>query len=423
MALEREAVTLLQQLLRHNTVNPPGDERPLQEELAALLRDAGFEVTLAGRTEGRPNLVARLRGAADGPVLGLLSHVDTVLADPADWTVDPWSGEERDGCIWGRGAVDMKSQTAAEVAAAVDLARSGWRPARGELLVLAVVDEEAGGGDGALWLCEHRPDLVRCDELLNEGAGAVVPHDGGRLIGVSLAEKGTFRITLEVHGRAGHASMPGLGDNALPKLAPLLQAMAERRPPEDLTEAPRLLLERLGLGLDELRQVNPGLAGFVEPMVAVTLAPTMAAASEKINVLPARATLRVDCRTPPGMDAATAERRVRDVLGDADYELRVDDLVIGTASPADTELFAAIERWTAEELPDAQVVPTMLPAYTDSKPFRDAFGTIAYGFMPMAEMGLFEMWPLVHGADERIPVADVGLAARAFRAIVRDRLG
>src|SRR3954449_6768061 len=178
MALEARAVELLQRLIRHRTVNPPGDERALQEELAAILRDAGFEVELRGRTPERPNLVARLRGAADGPVLGLLSHVDTVLADPAEWQRDPWSGDLVDGEVWGRGAQDMKSQTAAEVAAALALAESGWRPARGDLLVISVVDEETGGGEGAQWICEEHPGEVRCDFLLNEGAGTVLPFDG-----------------------------------------------------------------------------------------------------------------------------------------------------------------------------------------------------------------------------------------------------
>src|SRR3954454_1741429 len=169
--LQAQTTDLLGRLVRCNTVNPPGDERAAQELLAVVLRDAGFEVTLVGRTEPRPNLVARLRGTADGPVLCLLSHVDTVLADPSEWTRDPWSGGLVDGEVWGRGAPDMKSQTAAEVAAAIELAESGWRPARGDLLVLVVVDEETGGGDGAIWLTENHPDVCRVDYLLNEGAG------------------------------------------------------------------------------------------------------------------------------------------------------------------------------------------------------------------------------------------------------------
>ncbi|MBW3654378.1 MAG: M20/M25/M40 family metallo-hydrolase, partial [Actinobacteria bacterium] len=137
--LQQETIQLLQRLIRCNTVNPPGDERVLQEGLAVDLRAAGFEVDLLGAQPERPNLVARLRGRADGPVLCLLSHVDTVLATPSDWTHDPWSGDLADGCVWGRGALDMKSQTAAEVTAALSLARSGWRPAQGDLLVVVVV--------------------------------------------------------------------------------------------------------------------------------------------------------------------------------------------------------------------------------------------------------------------------------------------
>lgn len=426
MALEDRAVALLQQLIRHNTVNPPGAERPLQEELAAALRGAGFEVTLVGRTEERPNLVARLRGTADGPVLGLLSHVDTVLADPAQWRHDPWSGAIVDGEVWGRGAQDMKSQTAAEVAAAIDLAAAGWRPARGYLLVIAVVDEEVGGYDGAIWLTEHHPELVRCDYLLNEGAGSLIPHRGQRLFGVCTAEKGVFRFTLTTHGAAGHASMPAVADNALPKLAPLLQALATRRAGFDVTEAPRALLDALGLAdLDALRAVDPELAAFVEPMLSVTFAPTMAAGSPKINVIPSAASLKVDCRVPPGHGRATAERRMGEVLAGLDgYEVTWDEQVVGNGSPVDSPLRAAIDRWLASEEPAARTVPTMLPAYTDSRAFRDAFpDCVAYGFFPQRERTLHEMWPLVHGRDERIAVADVGWAARCYRAVARDLLG
>jgi acetylornithine deacetylase/succinyl-diaminopimelate desuccinylase-like protein len=426
MALEDRAVELLRQLIRHRTVNPPGDERPLQEELAAELRDAGFEVALVGRTEARPNLVARLRGHADGPVLGLLSHVDTVLADPAEWQRDPWSGDLVDGEVWGRGAQDMKSQTAAEVAAALDLARSGWRPARGDLLVIVVVDEETGGQDGAIWLTERHPDLVRCDFLLNEGAGTVVPHGDDRLYGVCTAEKGVFRFTLTTRGVAGHASMPNVADNALPKLAPLLHALGTRRPSLDVTEAPLALLAALGLDdLDALRAANPGLAAFAEPMSSVTFAPTIVSAGEKINVIPSAASLKVDCRVPPGHGRETAHRRLVEVLDGLDgYELTWDEEVVGNGSPVASPLMDALERWVQAEDPGARVVPVMLPAYTDSRAFRDAFADcVAYGFFPQRDRNLFEMWPLVHGKDERITAADVGYAARCYRAVAQDLLG
>src|SRR6478735_3718659 len=174
-ALQRETTEVLARLVQFDTVNPPGDERACQEWLAGYLGDAGLEVELAGATPERPNLVARLPGAEPGPVLGYLSHVDTVLADADDWQHDPWGGEVHDGFLWGRGALDMKSQTAAEAVAAATLAREGWRPARGELKVISVVDEEVGGAEGAVWLCRNRPDLARADFLLNEGGGQISP--------------------------------------------------------------------------------------------------------------------------------------------------------------------------------------------------------------------------------------------------------
>jgi acetylornithine deacetylase/succinyl-diaminopimelate desuccinylase-like protein len=423
MDLEAQTTALLQRLLRHDTVNPPGNERPLQEELAAELRDAGFEVELLGRTERRPNLVARLRGAADGPVLCLLSHCDTVLADRADWQRDPWSGDLVDGEVWGRGAQDMKSQTAAEVAAAISLAREGWRPARGDLLVVVVVDEETGGEEGAIWLTETHPEKVRCDFLLNEGAGTVIPHDGQRIYGVCVAEKGVFRFTLTTRGAAGHASMPGIADNALLKLAPLIQALGERRPSFDLTEAPSAMLRELGTTFEELRERDPLLAAVVEPTLGVTFAPTQTSASEKINVIPAAARVQVDCRVPPGKGEETARERIREILGEDGYEIEFSERVTGNGSPAQSPLMDAIRAWVGREDPGARVVPVMLPAYTDSRAFRDAFPElVAYGFFPQREMTLYEAWPLVHGKDERIAARDLGFAARFYRDVSKELL-
>jgi acetylornithine deacetylase/succinyl-diaminopimelate desuccinylase-like protein len=424
-----DATGVLQRLIRFDTVNPPGNERPAQEYLAGLLEAAGFEVTLAGRTDPRPNLVARLRGRADGPVLCLLSHVDTVLATPSEWQHDPWSGDLADGCIWGRGALDMKSQTAAEVVAAIRLARSGWRPAKGDLLVVAVVDEETGGAEGAQWLCEHEPDLVRCDYLLNEGAGTVIPFDGRRVFDVCIAEKGVFRFKLYTDGVAGHASMPKIGDNALLKVAPLLHAFATRTPPYDLTEGPRALLEGLGLGpvngdptaaLGRLVEKDPALGVLVEPMLGVTFSPTKIHASDKINVIPSQAVIDVDCRVPPGLGEEVVRRRIAEVLGDGGYRYEFFETVVGNASPVESPLMDVIRDWVTGVEPDAAVVPTILPGFTDSRTFRAAFPEcVAYGFFPHATMTAHEAAPLIHSADERIPVADLELATDFFEFAAR----
>src|SRR3954451_22863274 len=213
------AVDLLGRLIQADTVNPPGGEAAVQEFLKGTLTAAGFECELLAAEPGRPNLVARLRGERDGPTLTLLGHVDTVRADPGEWSFDPWAGDVVEGWVRGRGALDMKGQVASEVAACVALGDSGWRPAAGELLLVLTADEEVGGGLGAQWLCSEHPDRVRSDFVVNEGGGERFEVAGRRLYTLSLGEKGIFRMRLRVNGRAGHASLPRIGDNALLKLA------------------------------------------------------------------------------------------------------------------------------------------------------------------------------------------------------------
>jgi len=428
--LERRTTELLQRLIRFNTVNPPGRERQAQELLKGLCESAGFECELLAAVDGRPNLVARLRGAADGPRLCLLGHVDTVLADPRDWSVDPWSGEVRDGCVWGRGALDMKSQVAAEVAAVTALAEEGWRPEAGELMVVTTADEEAGGDAGARWLCEERPDAVRCDLVVNEGAGEVLEYRGRRLYGVCVAEKGVFRFTLSTRGRAGHASVPRIGDNALTKMAPILEALQDGRPAYEPSPEPQALLDALGVdtgdleaALREIEQNDSRVALLVEPMLGVTLSPTMITASEKVNVIPARAELQVDCRVPPELGEEHARRRIEEVLGKEGYEVSFDETVAGNRSPIDTPLMDSIRRFVEREDPGAAVTPVVLPGFSDSHWFRQAFPECtAYGFFPLRAMDVFEAATLVHGADERVPVEDLGLAARFYAALVEETL-
>ena len=427
--LESRTTELLQRLIRFNTVNPPGDEQAAQEFLRDMLAAAGFECELLSAVAGRPNLIARLRGSGDGPVVCLSGHVDTVLADPRDWSVDPWSGELRDGCVWGRGALDMKSQVAAEVVAAIALAEDGPPPA-GDLLVVITADEEAGAEHGAQWLCREHPDKVRCDYMVNEGAGEVVHFDGRRVYGVCVAEKGVFRFTLTTEGRAGHASIPRIGDNALTKLAPVLQAMRDGQPSLELSPEPESLLRALGLdpsdpeaALRAAAERDPRVAIIVEPLLGVTLTPTMVHASDKINVIPAQASLKVDCRVPPGLGRDHALAKIREVLGEDGWSIEFSEEIVGNRSPIDSPLMAAIRGWVETVDPDAQVAATGLPGFTDSRWWREAFPEcVAYGFFPQREMDLFEAAPLVHGADERVPVADLGFAAEAYVHICRELL-
>jgi acetylornithine deacetylase/succinyl-diaminopimelate desuccinylase-like protein len=439
-SLAGEAEELLARLIRFNTVNPPGDERAAQEYLAEHLSAAGFECELLGAEPERPNLVARLSaatGADGGPTLCYLGHVDTVLANPAEWTHDPWSGDLEDGFLWGRGALDMKSQVAAEIAAAASLARSGWRPARGELLIVTVVDEETGGELGAHWITRNHPDKVRCDLLVNEGGGAVFEYGGKRCYGVCCAEKGVFRFTVITDGVAGHASMPGMGVNALLKMGPVLEDFAARQPSLHLTDEPRAFLRAIGEDPEDaqgavarLRAADPRLAIMFEPMLGVTFTPTRISASEKINVIPSRAELKVDCRVPPGLGEDEVRAGIAEVLGDEHggsqppWRIEFSERVVGNRSPLRTPLMDAISSWIAERDPDALLVPVVLPGFTDSRHFREAFpDCVAYGFFPHRQQSLMQTAPLIHGADERIDVRDLAFAAELFTDLATRILG
>ncbi len=427
-----EAEELLSGLIRFNTVNPPGNELAAQEYLANHLSAAGFECELLGAEPQRPNLVARLRGhSEDGPTLCYLGHVDTVLADASDWTRDPWSGDIADGFLWGRGALDMKSQVAAEIAAAASLARSGWRPAHGELLIVAVVDEETGGSLGAQWITENHPEKVRCDLLVNEGGGAFFEYAGKRLYGVCCAEKGVFRFTVTTDGVAGHASMPSMGENALLKMAPVLERLGAGQPAYRPTEVPRAFLAGIGEDPDDpegslarLRDADQMLATMFEPMLGVTFTPTRIKASEKINVIPNRAELKVDCRVPPGLEEQAVLDGIEEVLGDGPWRIDFTERVRGNGSPIRSQLMDTISAWIAEQDPGAQVVPVVLPGFTDSRHFRLAFPEcVAYGFFPHRHQSLLQTAPLIHGADERIDVRDLAFATKLFEDLAVRILG
>jgi acetylornithine deacetylase/succinyl-diaminopimelate desuccinylase-like protein len=431
--LERETTDVLRELVRFNTVNPPGNERAAIEFLARYLDGAGLKADLLADDEDRPNLVADLTGGdADGPTLCYLGHVDTVLADPSEWKHDPWSGDVVDGFLWGRGALDMKSQVAAEAVAAVTLAKNDWRPKHGTLKLVFVSDEETGGDVGAHWLTSTHPDRVRCDMLLNEGAGDVFEWNGERRYGVCCAEKGIFRFKLIARGVAGHASLPRTGENALLKLAPALQRIADAEPTFELTEAPAAFLAGIGAdpanpaqALERIAAVDPKLLTIVEPMLGVTLAPTMAHASDKINVIPSLAYLKIDCRVPPGLGEEAVRRRIESVLGDSADKLEVEftEMVTGNASPLDTPLMDAIDRWVKANDEGAQTIPVILPGFSDSRWFREQFpDCVAYGFFPQRHMTLLETAPLVHSANERIDVRDLGFAASCYTDLARDLL-
>jgi acetylornithine deacetylase/succinyl-diaminopimelate desuccinylase-like protein len=426
VSLRQEVTDLLQRLIRLDTVNPPGNETKAAELLREYLAESGVECELYAKVPERANLVARIRGSGDGPRLALLSHTDTVLADPAEWQVDPWSGEVRDGEIWGRGALDMKGQVAASAVAIASLARDGFQP-NGDLIFVAAADEEVGVDFGCSWLCSEHPEAVRAEYVLNEGAGDRVELGGKVLYLCSTAEKMSSPFTLRVHGRSGHASLPAIADNALVKAAPLIERLAGfRSEPRLQPEVAALFRAVTGEDppppnelVERAREIHPLAVELVEPQVAMTVSPTMIEASQKRNVIPALCELTVDCRLLPGQSQAEAEGILRGALGDGDYELEWVEGQGGTRSPIDTPLWDAIESFVGELEPGAAPAPICLAGFTDSHWPRSAFGTVAYGFFPMRHMDPQLATRLVHSADERVAIIDLELGVDFLRYAAR----
>jgi acetylornithine deacetylase/succinyl-diaminopimelate desuccinylase-like protein len=423
--LRDEATELLQELIRLDTVNPPGNETAAAELLRDYLAASGVESELYAKVPERANLVARLPGREDGPSLLLLSHTDTVVADAAEWQVDPWSGELREGEVWGRGALDMKGEVAASAVAIASLARDGFEPA-GDLVFVAAADEEVGNDFGLPWLCREHPDAVRADYALNEGAGERVELAGRALYLCSSAEKMSSPFRLRVHGRAGHASMPGIADNALAKAAPLIERLAAYRPDLQLgPETDALVQAVAGRALEAeealalARELDGVASELLEPLLSLTLSPTMISASERRNVIPSVCEVVVDCRLLPEQTQAEAEGVLRSVIGDGDYEFDWIEGRGGTRSPLETPLWEAVESFVAEVDPEATLVPICVAGFTDSHWLREAFGTVAYGFFPMRAMDPQLAARLIHSADERITVDDLELGVRCFRHVAQ----
>jgi acetylornithine deacetylase/succinyl-diaminopimelate desuccinylase-like protein len=430
--LRDEVTDLLRRLIRVDTTNPPGNETAAAELLREYLEANGIACELIARSPERANLVARIRGG-DGPSLLFLGHTDVVLADPSEWSVPPFSGDLRDGMVWGRGALDMKSEVAANAVAIASLAREGFRPS-GDLIFAATADEENGTGFGLEWLCEAHPEAVRCDFAVNEGGGDRVElEDGRQIYQATVAEKMTAPFRILVKGRSGHASMPRIADNALVNATRLIDRIAEYRPEPQLSPEVEGFMQAVfgevppaAEVVERVAPVSPVAAILLEALLAPTFSPTMISASQKRNVIPALCQVEVDCRLLPGQHPEHVEPMIRAVLGgDVDYDLEwVEGAHGGTRSPLDTPLWRAVEGWVAETEPGALATPLACVGFTDSHWLREAFGTVAYGFFPTTgELPPEVAAGLVHSADERIPVSDLEAGVSWLRYAAHAVLG
>ena len=359
----------------------------------------------------------------DGPSLALLAHTDTVRADAEEWARDPWSGDLVDGEIWGRGALDMKSQVAASAVAFASLWREGFRPP-GDLILALTADEEVNEDYGLAWLVREHPELVRADYSLNEGGGERCVFGGKAYYLCAVGEKMSAPFRVHVRGRSGHASVPAIADNALVKAAPIIEALGPLRAaagahpggaavPRDRARRGAAARGRARAGRERCIRSPPSSSSRCSRSRSRR---RMIEASKQRNVIPAACVVTVDCRLPPGMTPEDVDPLVRAAIGPGDYELEWYERDGGTRSPMETPLWSALESWVGELEPGARLVPLVCAGFTDSHWMREAFGTVAYGFFPQKAMDPELAARLIHSADERIPVDDLELGVHALRA-------
>ncbi|MFD4969552.1 M20/M25/M40 family metallo-hydrolase [Streptomyces sp. NPDC058424] len=424
-----EVVGFTSDLIRIDTTNRGGGdcrERPAAEYAAEQLAGAGLEPVLLERTPGRTNVVARIEGtdpAADA--LLVHGHLDVVPARAEDWSVHPFSGEVRDGVVWGRGAVDMKNMDAMILAVVRAWARQGQRPRR-DVVIAFTADEEASAEDGSGFLAEQHAGLFEgCTEGISE-SGAYTYHDGaGRQIyPIAAGERGTAWLRLSAHGRAGHGSRVNR-ENAVTRLAAAIARIGAHEWPVRLTPTVRAALTELAAlyGIEaDLRDVDALVdklgpaARLVEATLRNSANPTMLEAGYKINVIPGEAVAHVDGRYLPGGEEEF--RATLDQLTGPDVDWEFQHREVALQSPVDSPAFAAMRAAVEEFAPEGHVVPFCMPGGTDAKQFS-RLGITGYGFSPLKLPEGFDYNALFHGVDERVPVEALHFGVRVLDRFLR----
>ena len=433
-----EAIDHFKALLRIPTVNPPGNERPAADYLAKMFADAGIEHTILESEPGRASIVARLRAEkpTKGPLL-LNGHLDVVPVDRHHWTHDPFGAIEADGCIWGRGAIDMKNMVTMGAMTLVLLKRAGVKLER-DVIFAGVADEEAGSRKGAVFLVEKHPELVRSEYVLNEVGGHTLHMGKRRYYPIQVAEKGICWFEIVAEGEPGHGSMPHPG-NAVVKIAKAIAKLGDTRLPQRVTPTVEHFLRTIAQGapfpgskvlpllvnpalagilLDVIGKTDPGRAKSLNAMLRNTASPTMLAGGSKVNVIPSKASVQVDGRTMPGLPIREFLREIEDVIGPG-LRITVTEEHEGPSFTTDTPLYRAIEGVLRQHDPEAQPVPYMIPGFTDSFAYAK-LGAICYGFSPVRLGPELDFTAMYHGHDERIPKDGFAWGLRVLHDLVHD---
>jgi acetylornithine deacetylase/succinyl-diaminopimelate desuccinylase-like protein len=428
-AVGDEVTRHLQALIRINTVNPPGNETEAAQYLASIAREAGIPYEIVEGTPGRGNFVARIKGNGSARPLILMGHTDVVSVEPDKWTHDPFSGDIADGYVWGRGAIDMKNQVAANLMTMLLLQREGTPLAR-DIIMAATADEEAGSVWGAKWLWENRRDLIDAEYGLNEAGGQLIEGNGRRFYTVQVGEKGYARMRLTARAAPGHASIPR-DDTAMYRLGKALVRLHEFARPIVVTDSIALMLRTLapawgGDYIGRVEQIlaqphwddvaalplSEGMRLALRATMHNTAVPTIVHGGHRINVIPSEIALDIDGRILPGQDAADWARRVQAAVGD---DVTVELLQGGSGVAADpaSPFYEALEATMGDLDPGAKLLPFLVSGGTDA---RAVPGIKVYGFMP-GQSGE-EALALAHGHDERARIDDLLFAVKSFHTLI-----
>lgn len=444
-----EAVRFTSELIRLDTTNRgqgEGHERPAAEYVAERLAEAGYAPAVLEKAPGRSNVVARVPGT--DPAAGALlvhGHLDVVPADPTEWRVHPFSGEIRDGVVWGRGAIDMKDADAMVLATVRAWSRAGVRPRR-DIVLAFTADEEDSAAYGAGFLAAQHAELFDgCTEAIGESGGYTFhPGDGRRLYPVAAGERGTAWLRLTAHGRAGHGSRVNR-ENAVTRLTAAVTRIGEHAWPVRLTPTVRAALTELAAlyGLDAtvldteaeadtdadatdparlaaavdglLERLGPAGA-FVAPTVRNSANPTMLDAGYKVNVIPGQASARIDGRVVPGGEEEFAATLDRLTGPGVDWEFTHREIPL--TAPVDAPAFATLREALEHFDPDAHVLPYCMSGGTDAKQFS-RLGLACYGFTPLRLPAGFDYHQMFHGVDERVPVDALHFGTRVLDRALR----
>jgi acetylornithine deacetylase/succinyl-diaminopimelate desuccinylase-like protein len=438
-ALADSAVRHLAELIRIDTTNPPGNETPAAEYLAAMFSAAGLDPKLVGADPRRMNVVVRVKGSGAKPPLLLAAHTDVVPVERSMWKHEPFGGEIHDGYLWGRGAIDMKQMAVMSALVVTKLKREKVRLDR-DVIFAGVADEEAGCELGSKFLVDNHPDLVRAEYALGE-AGAFTVHVGGATIyPIQVAEKGAAWLRLRTHGSAGHGSMPR-ADNAVIALARVVARLGDESLPQHRTDVVTRflagmaetqgfpwsqLLRRLyipGVARYVLRRLpDRGLVSVLTAALANTAVPTMLSAGASVNVIPGVAEVQLDGRILPQQTAEDLLAEIRAVVG-GNVDIDILRYAPPTEAKMDTPLWDVLVRTLVRHEPTARPVPSLAPGQTDAQHWS-RLGTQCYGFMPTRFPNDGTTFAeLFHGHNERIPVEGLRWGVNVLYDAVREFAG